>query len=148
MAVEISASACHDSSPSPFSRASLRSTRLFFKSFKGHRGWTRSSPPADRPFRYRGSGALLRGLSKEQVPILTAVDRARNHFDLVLERREKQPSCEVSNPASSQGSVICSNGFDAYRELAQRTRSDHHVVEFTKPNQKRKARGLPRGRAL
>lgn len=118
----------------------------FLKSFKGHRGWKRGNPPADRPPRYRGSGALRRGLSHEQVPILTAVDRARNHFDKVLERREKAVVLTSLIPVIERGSVICSDGYAAYQELAERTRSEHHLVEFELPTQEEKAKGLPRGR--
>jgi transposase-like protein len=48
----------------------------FLRSFKGHRGWKRGNPPENRPPRYRGSGATKRGLSSEQVPVVTALDRA------------------------------------------------------------------------
>ena len=46
--------------------------KFFLRSFKGHRGWKRGQPPEPRPPRYRGSGALLPGLSWQQVPVLTA----------------------------------------------------------------------------
>jgi hypothetical protein len=120
---------------------------FFVKSFKGHRGWKRGNPPAKRPPRYRGSGALLRGLSHEQVPVLTAVDRARNHLDKVLDRREKAIILKSLKPFIERGSVICSDGYQAYQELAARTRSDHRLIAFKPPTPQAKAEGLPRGRA-
>lgn len=119
---------------------------FFVKSFKGHRGWKRGTPPAERPPRYRGSGALLRGLSREQVPVLTAVDRSRKHFDKVLESRDKTIILKSLKPFIERGSVICSDGYQAYQELAARTRSDHHLIEFNLPTPEAKAEGLPRGR--
>lgn len=118
----------------------------FVKSFKGHRGWKRGTPPALRPPRYRGSGALRRGLSTEQVPILTAVDRSRNHRDTVLLRRDKATILKDLRPFIARGSLICSDGFHAYRELANQTASEHHVIEFEPPTADEKAEGLPRGR--
>jgi transposase-like protein len=119
---------------------------FFLKSFKGHRGWKRGNPPAKRPPRYRGSGALQRGLSHEQVPVLTAVDRGRKHFDKVLDRRDNAIILKTLKPFIERGSVICSDGFQAYQELAARTRSDHRVIEFKLPTPEAKAEGLPRGR--
>ncbi|MDP2732974.1 MAG: IS1595 family transposase [Hoeflea sp.] len=118
----------------------------FVKSFKGHRGWKRGQRPAERPPRYRGSGALLRGLSHEQVPILTAVDRSRNHFDMVLERRRKAAIVGNLLPIIERGSVICSDGYPAYKELASRLASVHHRIDFEAPTVEEKAAGLPRGR--
>jgi hypothetical protein len=54
---------------------------FFLRSFKGDRGWTRGEAPENRPPRYRGSGALLPGLSHQQVPILTAIDRLGEEGD-------------------------------------------------------------------
>lgn len=119
---------------------------FFVKSFKGHWGWKRGNPPAKRPPRYRGSGALLRGLSREQVLVLTAVDRGRKHFDKVLDRRDNAFILKTLKPFIEHGSVICSDGFQAYRELASRTRSDHRQIEFKLPTPEAKAEGLPRGR--
>ena len=56
----------------------------FLRSFKGHRGWKKGNPPEDRPPRYRGSGAVKRGLSTEQVPVLTALDRSGHIVQGVL----------------------------------------------------------------
>ena len=55
--------------------------KYFKTSFKGSRGWKRGNPPANRPPRYHGAPAIKRGLSKEQVPILTAVDNSGNIFE-------------------------------------------------------------------
>ena len=60
---------------------------FFLRSFKGHRGWKRGEAPENRPPRYRGSGALLPGLSHQQVPVLTGIDRDGRHVDAMMERR-------------------------------------------------------------
>jgi hypothetical protein len=59
----------------------------FLRSFKGHRGWKNGAPPDNRPPRYRGSGAVKRGLSSEQVPVVTALDRVGGLVEAVLEGR-------------------------------------------------------------
>lgn len=118
----------------------------FPTSYKGHRGWQTGNPPEDRPPRYRGSGALKRGLSGEQVPILTAVDRNKNHIDHVLQRRTTKAILEVLTKAMEKESVICSDAFPGYRQLAEATQSQHHVFEFERPTPEEKAEGLPRGR--
>lgn len=118
----------------------------FVKSFKGHRGWKRGQRPAERPPRYRGSGALRRGLSSEQVPVLTAVDRSKNHFDMVLQKRGKKAVLESLAPHIESGSIICSDGYPAFRELADKSACEHHLIEFELPTPNEKAEGLPRGR--
>ena len=57
---------------------------FFVRSFKGHRGWKDGQAPENRPPRYRGSGALLPGLSHQQAPILTAIDREGRHVDAMM----------------------------------------------------------------
>jgi transposase-like protein len=47
---------------------------FFVRSCKGHRGWVTGRPPEDRAARPRAWGATKRGLSGEQVPVLTALD--------------------------------------------------------------------------
>jgi hypothetical protein len=118
----------------------------FPTSYKGSRGWRDGDPPEDRPPRYRGSGALKRGLSDEQVPILTAVDRNRNHLDRVLEKRTAKEVLEALIGFLEPQSVICSDAFPAYRQLAEATGSAHHVFVFKRPTPEEKAVGLPRGR--
>jgi transposase-like protein len=119
---------------------------FFVRSFKGHRGWTLGCPPAERPPRYRGSGALKRGLSSEQVPVLTAVDRSRNHLDKVLERREAVAITKALVPFIQRESVICSDGYPVYQKLAEWTNSEHHLIEYELATPEEKAAGLPRGR--
>lgn len=57
------------------------------RSFKGHRGWCRGSPPIDRDPRYRGFPLQLRGLSHLLAPVVTAVDRTGAEYNRVLDRR-------------------------------------------------------------
>src|SRR5215217_6252701 len=49
---------------------------FFVRSFKGHRGWAKGKPPENRAARPSAWGATKRGLSAEQVPVLTALDNA------------------------------------------------------------------------
>ena len=60
---------------------------FFRSSHKGSRGWKRGHPPEDRMPRYRGGAAIKPGLSGEQIPLLTAVDRAEGVMDRVFRSR-------------------------------------------------------------
>jgi transposase-like protein len=120
--------------------------KYFPTSYKGSRGWKRGYPPEDRPPRYRGSGALKRGISGEQVPILTAVDRNRNHLNRVLGVRSVKAVLAAMSGALEPQSVICSDAFQGYQKLAEATGSAHHVFIPKKPTPEEKAVGLPIGR--
>jgi transposase-like protein len=120
--------------------------KYFPTSYKGSRGWKNGNPPENRPPRYRGSGALRRGLSSEQVAILTAVDRNRNHLDRVLHVRTTKAVMETMIGVLEPQSVICSDAFPGYQKLALATGSAHHVFLPKKPTPEEKAVGLPIGR--
>src|SRR5512143_4132603 len=84
----------------------------------GHRGWKRGNPPDNRPPRYRGSGATKRGLSSEQVPVVTALDRAGGVVEAVLDGR-REDDIVIALCGSIAGSLICSDGLSAYPKLAE-----------------------------
>jgi transposase-like protein len=49
---------------------------FFVRSFKVHQGWVKRRPPENRAAQPRAWGATKRGLSSDQVPVLTALDNA------------------------------------------------------------------------
>jgi transposase-like protein len=116
---------------------------FFLRSFKGHRGWKRGKPPENRPPRYRGSGALLPGISWQQVPILTAIDRNGRHLDEVMQKRSDAIVVEKLGPVIEAESVLCSDGFGGYAKLAQKVGAEHRVFEPPKPDWLEKAIGQP-----
>ena len=114
----------------------------FLRSFKGHRGWKRGHPPENRPPRYRGSGATKRGLSSEQVPVVTALDRAGGVVEAVLDGRREDDIVIALCGSITPGSLICSDGLRAYPKLAERVASEHRTIEPVKPTPEQKAAGL------
>lgn len=99
---------------------------FFRSSYKGHRGWLKGNPPEKRPARHRGGPAVLRGLSGEQIPVLTALDRAGGLVEVVLNNR----SCIAAalNGRIADGSVLCSDGLAVYADMAARHGSEHRRV--------------------
>jgi len=116
---------------------------FFLRSFKGHRGWKRGNPPENRPPRYRGSGALKRGLSAEQVPVVTALDRNGGLVESVLESRASEQIVGALRDRIAAGSLICSDGLIAYERLAEVIGGENRVIEPPKPTPEQKAEGLP-----
>src|SRR5512143_1079122 len=114
----------------------------FLRSFKGHRGWKRGNPPDNRPPRYRGSGATKRALSSEQVPVVTALDRAGGVVEAVLDGRREDDIVIALCGSIAPGSLICSDGLSAYPKLAERVASEHRTIEPFKPTPEQKAAGL------
>jgi transposase-like protein len=114
----------------------------FLRSFKGHRGWKRGHPPENRPPRYRGSGATKRGLSSEQVPVVTALDRAGGVVEAVLDGRREDDIVIALCGSITPGSLICSDGLSAYPKLADLVASEHRTIEPVKPTPEQKAAGL------
>jgi transposase-like protein len=116
---------------------------FFLRRFKGHRGWKRGNPPEDRPPRYRGSGALLPGISWQQVPVLTAVDRNGRHVDAVMERRVAHEALAILLDALEPGSLLCSDDWKAYRQVARKAQCEHRIIRPTKDDWLKKAMGHP-----
>lgn len=99
---------------------------FFRSSYKGHRGWTKHTPPENRPPRYRGGKALSAGLSGEQVPVLTAVDRSDGIVEAVLKDRSGIVPALAGRIAD--GSVLCSDGLKAYVTVAVNHSSEHRRI--------------------
>jgi hypothetical protein len=99
---------------------------FFVRSFKGHRGWMKGKPPENRAARPSAWGAIKRGLSAEQVPVLTALDNAGGVYEAIL------PSLTAVEAALdgriAAGSVVCSDGAMAYVKAAVKAEAEHRRV--------------------
>lgn len=105
----------------------VEADETFFRtSYKGHRGWKNGTPPENRPPRYRGGPALRPGLSGEQVPVLTALDRNGGVVEAVLPDRAAIRA--ALDGRISPGSVVCSDGARAYAAAAESAGSEHRRV--------------------
>lgn len=105
---------------------------FFRQSFKGSRGWKRGNPPAPRPPRYRGERAGSRGLSSEQVPVMTALDRSGGVIDRVLSKRSDVEIMGALAGRIEPGSIVCSDGLKVYVKAAVTARSEHRRI--ARPN--------------
>lgn len=99
---------------------------FFLRSFKGHRGWMKGAPPEQRAARPSGWGATKRGLSSEQVPILTALDNAGGIYEAILSSRKDIEA--ALDGRIEPGSVLCSDGAAAYLAVAEAADADHRRV--------------------
>ena len=121
----------------------VEADETYFKtSFKGSRGWVRGNPPENRPPRYRGEPAIKRGLSKEQIAVLAAVDSSGNLFEAKISGvADIRPTLK---DRIEPGSIICSDGVRSYVRLAIDTSSEHRRI-WT-PTRKSKAQKLKGGK--
>lgn len=121
----------------------VEADETYFKtSYKGSRGWVRGKPPENRPPRYRGEPAIKRGISREQVAVLAAVDSSGNIFESKISSLgDIRPTLR---DRIEPGSIICSDGVRSYVRLAIETRSEHRRI-WT-PTTKSKARKLKGGK--
>ena len=121
----------------------VEADETYFKtSYKGSRGWVRGNPPENRPPRYRGEPAIKRGISKEQVAVLAAVDSSGNIFETKIgSLGDIRPTLR---DRIEPGSIICSDGVRSYVRLAIETRSEHRRI-WT-PTTKSKAHKLKGGK--
>jgi len=121
----------------------VEADETYFKtSYKGSRGWVRGSPPENRPPRYRGEPAIKRGISKEQVAVLAAVDSSGNIFEAKINGTgDIRP---LLRDRIEPGSIICSDGIRSYVRLAMDTESEHRRI-WT-PTTKSKAHKLKGGK--
>jgi transposase-like protein len=114
----------------------------FRTSYKGSRGWVRGRPPENRPPRYRGAPAIKRGLSKEQVAVLTAIDNRDNIIETkITGLAEIRP---LLKGRIARGSVVCSDGARSYVWVALDAASEHRRIWI--PLRKSKARKLRGGK--
>lgn len=104
----------------------VEADETFFRtSYKGSRGWKRGTPPENRPPRYRGK-ARKRGISAEQVPVVTALDHSGGVFEQVMTSRADIE--DALDRRIEPGSVLCSDGLSAYKAVAVRCQSEHRRI--------------------
>lgn len=107
----------------------IEADETFFRSsYKGSRGWKRGTPPESRPPRYRGGTALRSGLSGEQIPVLTALDRGGGIVEAVLPARTRRAIEVALQQRIAAGSVLCSDGAKGYVEAAVAADSEHRRI--------------------
>lgn len=99
---------------------------FFVRSFKGHRGWTKGTPPENRAARPSGWGAVTNGISRQQVPVLTAVDNAGGIYEAILTNRAGIGPAMTGRIAA--GSVLCSDGQKDYVRAAVAAGAEHRRV--------------------
>jgi len=106
---------------------------FFVRSFKGHRGWVKGRPPENRAARPSAWGATKRGLSGEQVPVLTALDSAGGVYEAILPSLAGVEAALDGRIAA--GSVVCSDGAVAYVKAAVKAGAEHRrvMVQTTTP---------------
>ena len=111
--------------PEPLQGVVEADETYFRESFKGSRDWKRGRPPAPRPPRRRGK-ARKPGTSWEQVPVLTAVDRAGGRREQVVGYKDELAA--VLLPWIEPGSVLCTDALAGFRQVAREARSPHFVI--------------------
>lgn len=118
----------------------IEADETFFRSsYKGSRGWKRGEPPENRPPRYRGGAALKRGLSDEQIPVLSAIAVDGGAIEAVLpDRKAIEPAL---GGRIGPGSVLCSDGHRAYVNVAVAAGSEHRRIKTPQPNWIQKVKG-------
>jgi transposase-like protein len=99
---------------------------FFLRSFKGHRGWKKGNPPENRAARPRAWGATKRGLSHEQVPVLTALDSGGGIYEAILSSLTGIEAALDGRIAA--GSVLCSDGAIAYEKVADQAGAEHRTI--------------------
>lgn len=99
---------------------------FFVRSFKGDRGWTKGRPPENRAARPSGWGAVTNGISRQQVPVMTAVDNAGGVYEAILANRSGIAPSLVGRIAA--GSVVCSDGQKNYVKAAVAAGAEHRRI--------------------
>lgn len=99
---------------------------FFRRSFKGQRGGL------PRPAKKRGTPEKKRGLSKDQIPVLVARDRAgKTTLSTVLPQRNAMAIEAALRGRVAPDAVLCSDGFKAYRVVAKNLGLDSKIVPPT-----------------
>ena len=115
--------------PDPQLAGIIEADEKFFRtSYKGTRTWKKGGTIDGRAPRHRG-GADQRGLSAQQVPVLTAIDRAGAIRQTRLPDIKWPSIIGAMTPWVEQESVICSDGHGAYPRVAVATNSEHIVAK-------------------
>jgi transposase-like protein len=96
----------------------------FLHSMKGQRKITRKS-------RRRGGKAAKRGLSKEQVPVLVARDRAGATADFVLEADSKDQVVAALKPILAADAILCTDASGMLAAAAKEIGIAHRPVNVS-----------------
>jgi len=99
---------------------------FFVRSFKGHRGWVIGKPPENRAARPSAWGATKRGVSSEQVPVMTALDTNGGVYERVLGGMGEIEAALAGRIVA--GSVLCSDGAQAYLRAAKAAGAEHRRI--------------------
>ncbi len=95
---------------------------FFRESFKGQRKLPRKP-------RKRGTKAKQRGLSREQIPVVTIRDRHGATVDQVISGIGEKQIAPVLRGVMSRDAILCSDGARAYRVYAAKNGIEHHPVK-------------------
>lgn len=101
---------------------------FFLESFKGKR-------ELPRPPRKRGGVAEKRGLSREQIPVVTIRDRHGATIDQVVSGIGEKQIGPVLRGVVPKDAILCSDGARSYRVYAARHQIEHHPVK-AKPGER------------
>lgn len=120
----------------------IEADETFFRSsYKGSRAWRKGQRPEPRSPRYRGGPAIKPGRSKEQIAVLTALDRSRGAIEAVIPNLTQVAVCDALAGRIAQGSVLCSDGYGAYPKAAVASESEHRRILPPKKDWLTKAKG-------
>lgn len=101
---------------------------FFLESFKGRRD-------LPRPPRKRGGVAKKRGLSREQIPVVTIRDRHGATVDQVISGIGEKQIAPVLRGVLPKDAILCSDGARSYRVYAAKHEVEHHAVK-SKPGER------------
>lgn len=96
----------------------------FLQSFKGQR---KELPRAPRK---RGGRAGKRGISKEQIPVLVARDRAGSTADAILPAEDKASVVAALSPLLPKDIILCSDGSNTLAAAAKALGVAHRPVNL------------------
>lgn len=98
---------------------------FFLRSNKGQRKGLGQTP------RKRGGKAAKRGLSKEQVPVLVARDRAGSTADFILEADDKTHVAAALKPILPKDTILCTDGSKTLAAAAREIGVTHRPVNLS-----------------
>jgi hypothetical protein len=89
------------------------------------------------------AGATKAGISSQQVPAATAVDRNRAVLDVMVEKATDALIVGALRDHIAPGSLICSDGAYSFPKLAAEIGGEQRTIKPVKPAPEQKKAGLP-----